>query len=135
MGIFNFLKNLTCPGIYLSGRSNYSLTGVLMHVGPDANHGHYIAHIQEMETGNWFKFSDECVAPLQGKSLRLGAEEDGLSQGKRPGKLGKILNKSGVQNSNNAYMLVYMRQEILQEIRASESKEKVKRDAVLERAL
>ena len=24
----------------------YCLTGVLMHVGPDANHGHYIAHIQ-----------------------------------------------------------------------------------------
>ena len=30
-----------------SGRpALYSLTGVLMHVGPDANHGHYIAHIQ-----------------------------------------------------------------------------------------
>ena len=35
---------------YLEGPSQkpaiYCLTGVLMHVGPDANHGHYIAHIQ-----------------------------------------------------------------------------------------
>ena len=45
----------------------YGLTGVLMHVGPDANHGHYIAHIQELETGHWFKFSDEHVVPLDRK--------------------------------------------------------------------
>ena len=28
------------------GSHVYSLKGVLMHVGADANHGHYIAHIQ-----------------------------------------------------------------------------------------
>jgi len=115
--------------------AKYFLTGVLMHVGPDANHGHYIAHIQEMETGHWFKFSDECVAPLQGKSLRLGAEEDFGGQGRRPGKLGKIVSKAGVQNSNNAYMLVYMLQESIQEIRAAEAKEKVKRDTVFKQAM
>ena len=70
----------------------YSLTGVLMHVGPDANHGHYIAHIQvyfreiltqffekkipqELDTGAWFKFSDETVVPLAGK-IKLGVQDD-----------------------------------------------------------
>ena len=28
------------------GSHVYALKGVLMHVGADANHGHYIAHIQ-----------------------------------------------------------------------------------------
>ena len=46
--------------------TKYSLTGVLMHLGPDANHGHYIANIQDMETGHWFRFSDETVNVLQG---------------------------------------------------------------------
>ena len=80
---------------YLEGPSQkpaiYCLTGVLMHVGPDANHGHYIAHIQvcsrdispsfyveiwqELDTGAWFKFSDETVVPLAGK-VKLGVQED-----------------------------------------------------------
>ncbi|MGB1930955.1 MAG: hypothetical protein ACPHO8_16735, partial [Mariniblastus sp.] len=33
-----------------SDDNTYHLTGVLMHVGADANHGHYIAHIQEAIT-------------------------------------------------------------------------------------
>ena len=85
-------------------RAVYHLTGVLMHVGPDANHGHYIAHIQDLETGNWFKFSDECVVPIAGKSLRLGTEDEGVRKGKMP------RTSKGNQNSNNAYMLVYMLQ-------------------------
>eukprot|EP00090_Calanus_glacialis_P012504 TRINITY_DN21085_c0_g1_i1.p1 TRINITY_DN21085_c0_g1~~TRINITY_DN21085_c0_g1_i1.p1 ORF type:complete len:1287 (-),score=515.73 TRINITY_DN21085_c0_g1_i1:63-3923(-) len=131
-----FPEELDMSGyIATSSPAKYSLTGVLMHVGPDANHGHYIAHIQEMESGNWFKFSDECVAPLQGKSLRLGAEEEIGGQGRKQGKLGKIVSKAGVQNSNNAYMLVYMLQESIQEIRAAEAKEKVKRDTVYRQAM
>jgi len=107
-----------------SGRpALYSLTGVLMHVGPDANHGHYIAHIQELGTGAWFKFSDETVAGLAGRTLRLAAEEEQGKKGK--GKAGK-----GVQNSNNAYMLVYMLQDSIRSIRAAEQLEKVKRAAL-----
>ena len=103
-----------------------------MHVGPDPNHGHYIAHIQDMESGNWFKFSDECVVHLQGKHLSLGVEEEIIGPG-RKGKVGKKENivKTGFQKSNNAYMLVYMQQEKLKEIRAKEIKEKLKRDAVM----
>ena len=97
-----------------------------MHVGPDANHGHYIAHIQELETGNWFKFSDECVVPLDKKTrLNLRPEEDLVKKAKlaRP-------NDPGGQNSNNAYMLVYMLRSSIEEIRKAEMREVVKRDAV-----
>ena len=116
--------------------SKYSLTGVLMHVGPDANHGHYIAHIQDMESGLWFKFSDECVVPLQGKNMKLGVVDELMGQQVRKlVKLGKgPAGKTGVQNSNNAYMLVYMLQESLQAIRANENSENAKRDKVLKAA-
>ena len=44
------------------GSKVYHLTGVLMHVGSDANHGHYLAHIQEAHTADWYKFSDVQVS-------------------------------------------------------------------------
>ena len=72
-----FQSNIISVLIYiiLQEETCYSLTGVLMHVGPDANHGHYIAHIQELETGNWFKFSDEHVVALDKKSYSQQAED------------------------------------------------------------
>ena len=78
---------------------------------------------QELGTGAWFKFSDETVAGLAGRTLRLAAEEEQGKKGK--GKAGK-----GVQNSNNAYMLVYMLQDSIRSIRAAEQLEKVKRAAL-----
>ena len=47
-------------------KNSYVLTGVLMHVGTDANHGHYVAHIKDIVTGHWFKFSDTVVETLVG---------------------------------------------------------------------
>ena len=52
-----------------------------MHVGAEANHGHYIAHIQETTNGQWFKFSDAHVEKLQGRNTRLGSEVDPMSNG------------------------------------------------------
>ncbi len=59
--------------------SVYHLTGVLMHVGAEANHGHYIAHIQEPASGQWFKFSDAYVERIVGKNPKLGSENDPLT--------------------------------------------------------
>ena len=39
--------------------------------------------------------------------------------------------KAGVQNSNNAYMLVYMLRDTLKEVRLSEAEEKRKREALM----
>ena len=49
-----------------------------MHIGAEANHGHYIAHIQEATTGQWYKFSDAYVEKIPGKNPRLGSESDPL---------------------------------------------------------
>ena len=100
----------------------YHLIGVLMHVGPDANHGHYIAHIQELETGNWYKFSDEHVASLDPKAkVRHVPLKKMKTQEPTPAK---------IQTSNNAYMLVYMLEKTIQEIRERDLVELVKRDKV-----
>ena len=45
--------------------------------------------------------------------------------------VGKVKSKAGVQNSNNAYMLVYMLQETLKEVRVAEAEEKRKRESVM----
>ena len=50
-------------------------------LGAEANHGHYIAHIQETTNGQWFKFSDAHVEKLRGRNTRLGSEVDPMSNG------------------------------------------------------
>ena len=112
---------------------SYVLTGVLMHVGTDANHGHYAAHIKDISSGHWFKFSDTQVetlcgdeevlpsvssidketpsSPVQKKNSKISASPSpkanrvsDLKQTKY-----KIINKlpKKLLRSNSAYMLVY----------------------------
>ncbi|XP_033109821.1 ubiquitin carboxyl-terminal hydrolase 48-like isoform X2 [Anneissia japonica] len=87
----------------------YELKAVLIHRGPSAYSGHFIAHIRDEKSGSWFKYNDEQIEKIEGKKLKLGAEEDlqgaGTSQPKRP-RLTK-----GSHASRNAYMLVYKRKE------------------------
>ena len=45
--------------------------------------------------------------------------------------MGKVKGKAGVQNSNNAYMLVYMLRDTLKEVRLSEAEEKRKRETLM----
>ena len=61
-----------------------------MHVGAEANHGHYIAHIQETTNGQWFKFSDAHVEKLQGRNTRLGSEVDPMSNGSTHPNAGRV---------------------------------------------
>lgn len=56
----------------------YELKAVLIHRGPSANSGHYVAHIYDQAAGNWYKFNDEEVQQIKGKTLKLGLEEDPL---------------------------------------------------------
>ena len=111
----------------------YVLTGVLMHVGTDANHGHYVAHIKDIVTGHWFKFSDTVVETLVGdeevSKMTHSTDERETSNSPVPKKGKKLgitpptkpshLNDSQIPNiktnklpkkllrSNSAYMLVY----------------------------
>ncbi|KAL4658673.1 ubiquitin carboxyl-terminal hydrolase 48 isoform X1 [Arapaima gigas] len=82
----------------------YELSAVLIHRGVSAYSGHYIAHVRDARTGDWYKFNDEEIEKMEGKKLQLGIEEDiadTKSQTRKP-KCGK-----GYHCSRNAYMLVY----------------------------
>ena len=90
-----------------------------MHVGAEASHGHYLAHIQEASSGDWFKFSDNIVEKIAGG--KLGNENDPMNgdAGKKTPKAPKI--PKGFQASNNAYMLVYTEKKNLDKIREEEA--------------
>ncbi|XP_048823319.1 ubiquitin carboxyl-terminal hydrolase 48-like isoform X3 [Lagopus muta] len=91
-----------------SGAYVYKLSAVLIHRGVSAYSGHYIAHVKDPQTGEWYKFNDEDTEKMEGKKLQLGMEEDlaepSKSQTRKP-KCGK-----GTHCSCNAYMLVYRQQ-------------------------
>ncbi|RUS87343.1 hypothetical protein EGW08_004885, partial [Elysia chlorotica] len=84
----------------------YELAAVLIHRGPTAYSGHYIAHIREQEIGSWYKFNDEEIEKMNNRKLELGKEEDNLEGGSSE-KAPKV--SKGYHSSRNAYMLVYRR--------------------------
>ncbi|XP_053213440.1 ubiquitin carboxyl-terminal hydrolase 48-like isoform X2 [Panonychus citri] len=51
--------------------TEYNLVAVLVHKGQSAHSGHYIAHIKDRETGDWYKFNDEFVEKTQGNVIKL----------------------------------------------------------------
>ena len=92
--------------------TTYHLSAVLIHRGPSAHSGHYIAHIKDERSGFWFKFNDEKVEQIEGKKLKLDSD-DGNDEvieinGTCCSKSDKTKERTkGTHNSNNAYMLVY----------------------------
>lgn len=54
----------------------YELSAVLIHRGISAYSGHYIAHVKDARTSDWYKFNDEEIERMEGKKLQLGTEED-----------------------------------------------------------
>lgn len=52
------------------------MVSVLIHRGPSAYSGHYIAHIRDKEQNAWYKFNDETIDKMGAKSLQLGTEDD-----------------------------------------------------------
>lgn len=49
---------------------------MLIHRGVSAYSGHYIAHVRDAHTNDWYKFNDEEIEKMEGKKLQLGIEED-----------------------------------------------------------
>ena len=91
---------------YLPGNQSaiYDLNAVLIHRGPSAYSGHYVAHIKGKDSQNWFKFNDEEIEKIKGKNLQLGSEEDLDGKKQKAARTPK-----GHHSSKNAYMLVYTR--------------------------
>lgn len=44
--------------------SIYDLSAVLIHKGTAVNSGHYVAHVKDENTGQWWEFDDESVSDL-----------------------------------------------------------------------
>ncbi|XP_006641945.1 ubiquitin carboxyl-terminal hydrolase 48 isoform X1 [Lepisosteus oculatus] len=83
----------------------YELTAVLIHRGVSAYSGHYIAHVRDTRTNDWYKFNDEEIEKMEGKKLQLGIEEDIAETSKSQTRKPKC--SKGFHCSRNAYMLVY----------------------------
>lgn len=100
-------------GLFLEGKEDqkcvYQLNAVLIHRGVSAYSGHYIAHVKDARTSDWYKFNDEEIEKMEGKKLHLGTEEDIAETAKSQTKKPKC--SKGYHCSRNAYMLVYKVQE------------------------
>jgi len=106
------------PPLETASKLTYDLVAVLIHRGPSAYSGHYIAHIRD-SSSTWYKFNDEVVQKLEGRKLKLGIEED--EDQKKVCATGKLT--KGIHVSSNAYMLVYCRRD--------DSKPESKKDIIL----
>lgn len=107
-----FLENCPTP---MEGSSIYILTAVLIHRGSSPHSGHYIAHIKDRITKDWYKFNDDSVERI-GPQLQVSTDGENITivEGKpesfkiadpRTGKVTRL--ESKCLKSKTAYMLVY----------------------------
>ena len=61
----------------LSETVTYQLTAVLIHKGPTAYSGHYMAHIRDRNSNTWYNFNDEEIEKIKGNKLQLAEDEQG----------------------------------------------------------
>ncbi|KAG2448999.1 hypothetical protein HYH02_005753 [Chlamydomonas schloesseri] len=57
---------LETPSYPVEGSPLYELVGILIHKGSQAHSGHYVAHIKDQASGQWWRFDDEvaaCIGP------------------------------------------------------------------------
>ena len=62
--------------VSLEGTTVYDLSAVLIHRGPSAYSGHYVAHIRNQETDVWYKFNDEKIEKMESDRLTLSKEDE-----------------------------------------------------------
>lgn len=104
----------------------YDLSAVLIHKGTAANSGHYIAHIKDENTGQWWEFDDEHVTNLgrhpfgeeascpTSKSVKTDVDNSNISEAMVTDNNGNGLSTTHSQSSqvetfssSDAYMLMY----------------------------
>ncbi|KAF9113644.1 hypothetical protein BGX27_001119 [Mortierella sp. AM989] len=93
----------------------YDLSAVLVHSGPSAHSGHFMAHVLNRESNKWFVLNDEEVTEFHGTSFDPEDYSKAASKAKTAkaiaAKVGdmkaeKFLN---TLSSRNAYMLTYVK--------------------------
>lgn len=100
-----FSDDLNCD----KNQTTYCLSAVLIHRGPSAHSGHYIAHVKDKASGCWYKFNDETVEKIDGQKLKLEPEDENLN-GNGDATTEKEIQPKETKDwhkTNNAYMLVY----------------------------
>ncbi|KAI9491534.1 hypothetical protein BDB00DRAFT_874264 [Zychaea mexicana] len=97
----------------------YILHGVLVHSG-DLTAGHYFAFVKPTKEDRWLRFDDDRVIPVAKKEV-LEANYGGEFLGG---------NYHGFKRFTNAYMLVYIRQSMQDEILADVSEHDIPRHLV-----
>ena len=100
----------------IKDRSNlYILSAVLIHRGSSPHSGHYIAHIKDRVTREWYKFNDDVVERI-GPQLQVSAEGENISIVEEktdtirfidPASGKTVKMESTSLKSKTAYMLVY----------------------------
>lgn len=100
----------------------YILTAVLIHRGSSPHSGHYIAHIKDRSTKDWYKFNDDSVerigpqlqSSVDGESIVVVDEKKTDENKPTPNGTstsGTVIYESKNLKSKTAYMLVYQAQD------------------------
>jgi ubiquitin carboxyl-terminal hydrolase 48 len=93
----------------------YQLGAVLMHVGKSAYSGHYLAHIKNFETDEWFCFNDEIITKIK-KKQELGCTDDEIHTQSTTSTADEQSttrsSKAKTFSTANAYLLVYYRKDV-----------------------
>eukprot|EP00798_Chlamydomonas_sp_ICE-L_P029276 gene29276-12519_t len=58
---------------------SYELVAVLIHKGPSASHGHYVAHVKSQASGKWCRFDDESVFEMGAAPITHSTQDHGTA--------------------------------------------------------
>lgn len=94
-------KYLDLPNESSKGVHVYNLYGVVIHKGRSLDVGHYITHIKDIKTDEWYQMNDKDVLKLNTNHFNFHA--------------GNLLKNE--YHTNDAYMLVYMRASIITKLK------------------
>ncbi|CAI6345706.1 unnamed protein product [Macrosiphum euphorbiae] len=95
----------------------YSLYGVLIHKGKYGNFGHFITHIKDLKTEQWYEMDDERVKMLNTNDSNLYEE----CIFKELASIESINIYTNEYKTNNAYMLVYIRTSTVMKLKTESS--------------
>ncbi|EGG17132.1 ubiquitin-specific protease 48-like protein [Cavenderia fasciculata] len=76
----------------------YELTAIMMHKGLSISSGHYITHVKNDLTGEWWEFDDEDVKKLSVEKIG----KDSLGEKRKPKEI-----REGLVSSTSSYSIIY----------------------------
>lgn len=119
IGYNNNHGSLYSNGSHQTRSSIYILSAVLIHRGSSPHSGHYIAHIKDRITKDWYKFNDDSVERI-GPQLQVSSDGENITIVEDKTEIVKVADpktnrvtkyESKSLKSKTAYMLVYQAQD------------------------